>query len=330
MSGIKIIGGGNYLPDKAVPNDAFAAFLDTSDEWITTRTGIKERRVATGESVWELGYKAAKRAVKNAKIDKQEIDLIICTTTTSDFYFPAAASIIQNKLGVKNALSYDIAAACNGFPVALDIARKNLALGDASCVLVVSSERLSQVSDYTDRSSCVLFGDGAGAFIVKRDDEGLYSSHQNTNADACELIYAKLPFHTTPFAKSDANLSLPFQINKFSFLEMNGSEVYKYAVSAVPDAINTACQKAGINVDDIKMIIPHQANIRIIQTMSKKLGVPIEKFAVNIEKYGNTSSASIPICMNEYIESGHIKRGDIICITGFGAGFVYGAVIFRY
>ena len=328
MSSVKILGTGRYAPSFEVSNDDFAKFLDTSDEWITTRTGMKTRHIATNEPTWYLGEMAAKSAMENACLAPDDIDMVIVTTVSSDFYIPSLACILQYRLGIKNAFSFDVNVACTGMAFAIDMAKRYLADESYKKILIVCAESLSQTVDYTDRSSCVLFGDGAGACIIE-SAEGLYGSHMMTDTEGTPYIYHKRPRKETPFG-GDCKIAEPFEMLVSPSLTMLGRDVYKYSTRAVPPAIEKACEKAGINVGELDMIIPHQANYRILQTIAKNMNLPIEKFAVNIQDYGNTSSGTIAICLDEYIKAGKISRGDKICIVGFGAGFNCAATVFEY
>ena len=321
--GLTILGTGHYLPEYIASNREYETFLDTSDEWIVTRTGMRERRIALDTPVWKMGEMAARKALEDAGVSPEEIDLILCTTVTGDFRYPSAACLIQGQLGAKNAFAMDIAAACAGSVYALDMARRYLATGDVKTILQISAEALSQTTDYTDRGTAILFGDGAGAAVLRGGD-GLFASALFSAPDCGQNIHCAFPRRSLPFgggtpAGEETGLTY-----------MNGREVYKFATRAMPAAIQAACQRAGIGVEDLDYIIPHQANLRIIETAAKALKVPLEKICVNIQKYGNTSSASIMICLDESLREGRIKAGDRICMVGFGAGLTYGAVVMEY
>ncbi|MDR2933477.1 MAG: ketoacyl-ACP synthase III [Oscillospiraceae bacterium] len=330
MISIRILGTGHYVPPKTAINEDYAEFVETSDEWISTRTGMKTRHIAVNEPVWYMGARAAKQAMDASGTMPADIDMVLVTTTTSDFMTPAVSSIIQMELGIENAVAFDINVACSGFAVAMDMARRYLATGDMRRILVVGSERLTQFVDYTDRATCVLFGDGAGAFVVE-EASGVYGSYRHTDINATPFIYCKRPTRTTPFGSpGPEGEKTPFPVTVLDNMYMNGREVYKYSTQAMPEAIKKACGKAGVSVADLKMIFPHQANLRILQTAAKNMDLPIERFGVNIEKYGNTSSATIPICLDEHVRGGFVARGDLICLVGFGAGFIYAATVFEY
>ena len=329
MQGITILGTGSYLPDYTLTNDDLASFLDTSDEWIYTRTGMRERRIATSEPTWYLGAQAAKRALLAANVAPNDIDMIILTTATSDYAFPTAASCVQNALGIEHCMAVDINLACTACTFAVDMARRYLLCGDVKHVLVVNAESMSQRTDYTDRSTCVLFGDGAGAMVLTAADKR-YAAYQSNDASGAKYIYYRHLRREYPFAKSDTSEHDCFPDEKYGSTYMNGREVYKFATRVMPEAVQKACERAGISHEQLDMLFVHQANIRIVETAAKNLGIPMERVFTNIEKYGNTSSATISICLDEAIRSGRIKRGDTIGFVGFGAGLSSGAVVLEY
>ncbi|MEG0614791.1 MAG: beta-ketoacyl-ACP synthase III [Oscillospiraceae bacterium] len=332
MTGIKILGTGYCVPEKVIKNDDYKAFVDTNDEWIRTRTGISERHISMGEPTWLLGTNAAKKAISAAKIAVSDIGLIILTSVTADFFSPSTSSIIQNEIGAIGSMVIDVNCACAGFVYALDMAQRYLATDDdLKTVLVVSAENLSKITDYTDRSTCVLFGDAAAACVVERSENGLYSSFLGADGTGGKFLFARSIPQDNVFM-SDKTQILPkdFPVSQTNSLVQNGKEVYKFAVKILPLAVEKAAEKAKISLDEIALIIPHQANIRIIETASKNLGISMDKFYVNLENYGNTSSASIPLALAEAVEKGKLLRGDKICLVGFGAGLTYGAVILEY
>ena len=329
MQGIEILGTGSYLPDYVISNDDFAAFLDTSDDWIYTRTGMRERRIAVDEPTWYLGAQAAGRALKSANISPAEIDMIIATTATSDYAFPTLASCVQSALEIESCIALDINLACTACTFAIDMARRYMQTGDVKHVLVVSAESMSQRIDYTDRSTAVLFGDGAGAMVLRQSDR-LYAAFQSNDAAGAKYIYHRYPRREYPFSANDTSEHDCFPDEKYGSTYMNGREVYKFATRAMPDAVKIACERAGISHERLDMLFVHQANIRIVETAAKNLGLPMERVFMNIEKYGNTSSASMPICLDEATRAGKIKRGDVICFVGFGAGLSSGAVVMEY
>lgn len=311
-----------------VSNDDFTRIVETSDEWIKTRTGISNRHLSNGEPLWTLSVDAAQKALKAAGIGAEEIDLIIHTSITSDYISPSMACLVQGKIGAVNATGFDLNCACAGYVYALDMARRYLCTGDFKKILIISSEMLSKVTNYEDRSTCVLFGDGAAATVVSAAD-GLFASYLKSDGTGAKHIFARTIPAENPFATRQLAVD-DFAENKPGVLYMNGREVYKFATRAMPEAVEEAAKKAGIAVEDIDIIVPHQANIRIVETAASRLGQPMEKFFINVEKYGNTSSASIPIALSELNESGRLKRGDKVCIVGFGAGLTYGAAVFEW
>lgn len=327
--GINIVGLGSYVPEQKLTNDDFARFVETNDEWIRTRTGIAERRMAGWEPTWYMGTQAGIKAIQNAGISSEDIGLVISSTATSDFHTPSMASVIQNKIGAINAAAFDINAACTGFIYALDTARRFLATDDnLKYVLVVANEALSRFVDFNDRSSCILFGDGAAAVIVEKSDK-LYYSHLASDGSGAGYLCARA-LQVAPEVRVDKDFDDGFTNNPLHKLYQNGKEVYKFATQALPKSFEIISEKSGIKKEDIDWFIPHQANIRIIETAAKKLGVSMEKFIVTLDHYGNTSSASIPLTLCESIENGTIKRGQKLAMIGFGAGLTYGGIVLEY
>lgn len=329
MSGVKILGTGSYLPEDVVCNDDFAKIVETSDEWIFSRTGMRERRIARHETSWYMGAEASKKAIEAAGIDALEIDMVLVATVTPTYFFPSTSCLIQGEVGAKNAFSIDISVACSGFAYALDMAHRYLATSDVKTVLVVGTENLTQMLDYTDRATCVLFGDGAGACIVQKSD-GMFGSFLRSDASGGKYIYNKRERKNLPFFDDCEDTHEPFPAEKTDSVFMNGREVYKFATRAMPEAVIEACGRAGITPDDLDVVIPHQANVRILNTAAKNLKLPYEKMFVNIEKYSNTNSASMLIGLDECVREGRLKRGDKVCVVGFGAGLTYGACVFEY
>lgn len=330
MFGIEILGMGSYSPSLCVTNDDMAKIVDTSDEWITTRTGIKSRRLVNGEPTWEMGLKAAEEAVKNSGIDPLDIGLIIDTTITNDFFTPSVACVIQDKIGASNAAAYDLNAACSGFVYAVDAAKRYLQTDpDMKYVLVVANETLSRVTDYTDRSTCVLFGDGAAAAVIGRSEK-LFTSFIGADGSGAHFLYAKSHKVRHPMRTAEDHIDSGEFAAGTTYLVQDGKEVYKFATKALPMAARKAAEKIGFDLNTVDWFVPHQANIRIIETAAKNLGVSMDKFIVNIADRGNTSSASIPIALSEAIADGRVKKGDRLCLVGFGAGLTMGCVILEY
>ncbi|MEJ7555217.1 MAG: beta-ketoacyl-ACP synthase III [Aquificaceae bacterium] len=307
--GITIRGMGYYVPDKVLTNFDLEKMVDTSDDWITTRTGIKERRIAGSESLTDMAYRASLEALESAQIDPQEIDAIIFATLTPDLGFPASACLLQARLGANRAYAFDISAACSGFLYGLEIASSMLSSGRAKRVLLVGAEKLSQIVDWTDRSTCVLFGDGAGAVVLSSEGEGeILSSVMRSDGNYWEILYAE----------------------RCGYIKMKGKELFKLAVRSMADVCEEVLQRAGVSTQDIDLIVPHQANIRIMQALAEKLNVPMEKVYSNIHKYGNTSAASIPIALCEAYKEGKLKRGDLVLLTAMGGGLTWGASLIRF
>ena len=325
MQAVGIIGLGKYVPKKILTNRDLEKMVDTSGEWIVTRTGIRERRLAgKNEVTSDMGIRAAGDAIRNAKLKAQDIELIITATTTADMPFPATACIIQNGLGARNAACFDISAACAGFVYGLVIAQQFVARGVYRNVLIIGAEKTSIIVDWHDRNTCVLFGDGAGAAVVapvKRG--GILSSYLGSNGQAGELLM--LPAGGSRHPASHETID-----KKMHYIKMQGNELFKLAVKMMAEAAHKALKQAGLSCEDIDCFIPHQANMRIILAAAKKLGLDVNKIYMNIEKYGNMSSASTIVALCEAVKSGRIKRGDIVVLDAFGAGLVWGACVIRW
>lgn len=320
-----ILGLGCYLPSRKMTNKDLEKLVDTSDEWIMTRTGIKERRIAPKESAAsDLGVEAAKLAIKDARLKPEDIDLIIVATVTGDMAFPSTSCIIQDKIGAINAAAFDINAACSGFVFGITIAKQFVDSGLYKNVLVIGAEKMTSLVDWADRSTCVLFGDGAGACIVGKSKERQIVSYF-IGCDGSGSNLLRLPAGGSRIPATEDTVK-----NKLHFLKMEGNEVFKLAVKVMADAANKAITKAGLLCSDINLLIPHQANIRILLAVAKKLGLPEEKIFLNIEKYGNMSSASTAVALAEANKDGRIKKGDNVCLVAFGSGLTYGAVVIKW
>lgn len=321
MKNAKMIGFGLYTPKNLVENYKLQEFLETSDEWIRSRTGIERRYISLDENTSDLAFEASKRALEKAKISAKDIDVIIVATVTPDNFTPSTACIVQDKLGAKNAWAFDINAACTGFIYALKLGRSLIALGEAKNALIIGAETLSKALNWEDRRSCVLFGDGAGATVLTATDENCGIKHVEVKSDGSKgnsLVIEGLP------------LNSPFKDKKETsenYINMNGREIFKFATKVMEESILDILEKENMKIEDIKAIIPHQANLRIIDYVSKRLGIEKEKFITNLQNYGNTSGASIPIALCEYIEEGHLKKGDNIIVVGFGGGLTWGAAL---
>jgi len=320
-----ILGLGCYLPPKKITNADLEKMMETSDEWITTRTGIKERRIADKDvAASDLGVEAAKIAIEDAGLGAEDIDLIITATITPDMAFPATACIIQDKIGAKNAAAFDINAACTGFVFAIVIAQHFVNTGTYGNVLVIGTEKLTSIVDWTNRSTCVLFGDGAGACVVgKTEDRKILSSFMGADGSGGHLLSVPAGGSRLPATEDTVK-------DRLHFLKMEGNEVFKIAVRIMVDAANRAIKKAGLGVDDISLFIPHQANIRILLAVAKRLGVPEKKIFMNIEKYGNMSAASTAVALVEASQENRIKRGDNVVLVAFGGGLTYGATVIKW
>lgn len=331
MSGIFVAGTGKYVPSQVITNDDLAKIVETSDEWISERTGIKERRFSNGEQTWYMAKTAAQDAVNNANLDANEIDVIIACTITPDYATPSLACIVQSEIGAENAFCFDMNAACSGFVYSMDVAHKYLTSGGANTVLVVCSEILSKITDFSDRSTCVLFGDGAGAVILKSDSSKIFSSFLKSEGQNGEYLLCRTNKTESPYAKEkDDRKNEKYQMTNGCFLYMAGKDVYRFGTRVMPESLEEACKRADISPHDLSLIIPHQANIRIVETAAKKLGIDMSKMFMNIDKYANTSCASIPICIDELWKSGRLKRGDKIALCGFGGGLTYGAIVMEW
>ncbi len=335
--GIKILGAGKYLPSRVVGNDDFEKIVETSNEWIVKRTGIEKRHINSGEFTVSMGVFAANQALKNAKISALDIDLIIFSTISADFVFPSMSNMLQGRLQASNAFAIDISCACSGFVYALDMAARYIDSGDEiNNVLVVCSENMTRFVNYADRATCVLFGDGAGAVVVGRSKNKVFSVLK-TDGTQAGLIYCSQNSvsncFTSDFDVEKGKKNFEFDFFKFEadrFMHMEGSKVFRFAVGCMADSIVEVCKKAQIDLNDLDFIIPHQANSRIIDKVIKNVGVPKDKVFVNIQNIGNVSSACIPICLAQLIEQGKIKAGDKVCVVSFGSGFIYGAMVFDF
>ncbi len=322
-----ITGIGSYTPDRILTNADFEKMVETNDEWIVSRTGIKERHVVSnGSGTSDLALKAGQRAMENAGIGPDDLDLIIVGTVTPDYQVPSAACIVQEKMGAFGAAAMDVSAACASFIYGLTSASGMIRSGQYRRILVIGAETLSSITDYTDRGTCVLFGDAAGSVVLEAKEgnapEGVLSSVLETDGRYAKLLWI-------PVGGSVESYDPDSEGKQRIYLEMNGNEVFKVAVRAMVSSSRKVCEKAGVSKDDIALFIPHQANIRIIDAVRKRLGLPEEKVFVNIEKYGNTSSASVPLALDEAVKAGKAKKGDLVLMVAFGGGLTWGASIVR-
>lgn len=323
----RIVGTGSALPDKILTNADLERMVETNDDWITTRTGIKQRRIAAeGEFTSTFAVRAARRAMEMAGCRPEEIDLIILGTATPDFPFPSTACIVQHEIGAVNAAAFDVSAACSGFLYGLSIADKYIRSGCARKAMVIGSEVLSRIVDWNDRNTCILFGDGAGAVVLEatQGDSAILSSHIFSNGSCWELLYQ-------PGCGSRNPASTPRTLEeKLFYIRMEGNDVFKHAVRAMEDACSAALGANNLTPADISLLIPHQANRRIIDAIGKRLVLPAEKVFVNLHNYGNTSAASVPIALDEANRGNIIKSGDLVLMAAFGGGFTYSSALMRW
>lgn len=321
----RIAGVGSYLPSKVITNMDLEQKVNTSDEWITERTGIKERRIASeNEPTSQLAYKASLKALEQAHVAPEQVDLIIVATVTPDMIFPSTACILQSKLGAWRAAAFDIEAACSGFLYALEIGGQFIRTGTYETVLVVGAEKLSTIVDWDDRNTCVLFGDGAGAVVLKREGEGCLW-HVYLGADGRKADLLKVPAGGSLLPVSEFTLK-----NKLHYIRMDGRETFKHAVQAMSSAALKVLEQAGKKISDVKCIIPHQANRRIIDAVAERIGAKPEQVFINLDRYGNTSAASVAIALDEAIRTERIKKGDLVLLVAFGAGFTWAAALIEY
>ena len=319
----RIAGTGSYLPEKVLTNDDLAKMVDTSDEWIAARTGIRERHVAAeGETTSDLGYRAALRALEAAGVAADEIDLIVVGTTTPDLIFPSTACLIQHKLGIAGCPAFDVNAACSGFIYALTIADKFIRSGAAKTALVIGAETLTRMLDWSDRGTCVLFGDGAGAAVLKADtDTGILSTHMHADGSKKELLWNPVGV-SAGFKPEEHNAGVRVM--------MTGNEVFKHAVKALDAVVDEALESNGLDRGAIDWLVPHQANLRIIEATAKRLAMPMDRVVVTVDRHGNTSSGSVPLALDEAVRSGRVQRGQLLLLEAFGGGFTWGSALLRY
>jgi 3-oxoacyl-[acyl-carrier-protein] synthase III len=318
--GVSLLGIGSYAPERVMSNDEIAGMVETSDEWIAQRTGIRERRIAApADSSASLGAEAARRALGSAGIAPEELDLIVTATASPDYYFPATASLIGERIGAENVAGYDLSAACTGFIYALAQAYSQIVSGLAETVLVVGTEVFSRLLDWGDRSTCILFGDGAGAVVLRRDPGrmGLRGFEMGADGRGALLLSVAAAGHST-------------LQDEGPYVKMNGPEVYKFATRVVVESSLRSLEAAGLTVADVDVFVPHQANRRIIDHAARRLGLDDSKVFANVERYGNTSAGSIPICLDEAWREGRIGPGDIVLMVGFGGGLAWGSCVMEW
>ncbi|MBU3104157.1 beta-ketoacyl-ACP synthase III [Clostridium gasigenes] len=323
MKEVVISGIGAYAPSNIVTNEDLSAIVDTSDEWILDRTGIKERRISTGEDTSNIATKAAILAIERSGVQKEDLELIIVATITPDMCTPSVACMVQKELGAKGATAFDINAACSGFIYAIQIAESMMKIHGFKNALIIGAETLSKIIDWKDRGTCVLFGDGGGAVVLTESNtKGIINTFSKSDGSKYESLVAGAFDVENPYA-----LNVVKRNNK---VQMKGGEVFKFATAAIVEAVKEVLLNTDCNLEDVKYIVPHQANLRIIDYAAKKLNVDKEKFYVNLDRFGNTSSASIPIALNEMYEKGMLKAKDKIVLVGFGGGLTFGSVLIEW
>lgn len=322
-----ITGAGAYVPEKVMTNEEWSKIVDTNDEWITTRTGIKTRHFASeGVYTSHLAINAGRQAIEDAGVNPEDIDLLIVATICPDRPLPSTACFVQHGLGLTNAACFDLVAACSGFVYALDTAKQYILAGSAKRVLVIGAETMSRIIDWQDRSSCVLFGDGAGAVVVERVEEqgkGILSSIIGANGGLADLLRIETGGTAEPLTHDNLD-------ERRQYVKMEGNVVFKHAVRSMSEVATKAVKAAGLELSDINWLVPHQANTRIIDAVGRQLGIDSSKVVVNIQKVGNTTAASIPLALKEAVTDGRIKKGDNILIVAFGAGLTWGSSVFRW
>jgi 3-oxoacyl-[acyl-carrier-protein] synthase III len=321
-----ITGVGGYVPDYILNNEELSRMVDTTDEWITTRVGIKERHILTEEGLGTsyLARKAAKQLIQKTGVDPDAIDALIVTTTTPDYKFPSTASIVLGKLGLKNAFAFDFSAACCGFLYTLDVAASMIQSGRYKKIIVIGADKMSSLVDYTDRATCVLFGDGAGAVLVEATEEenvGVQNSYLRTDGQGLPFLHMKAGGSVCPPSHFTVD-------HRLHYLYQEGRTVFRYAVTDMSNDVMKILEMNNLKADDVNWVIPHEANLRIIEAVTKRAGIPLDKVVVNIERYGNTSAATIPLAL--WDAESQLKKGDNIIFTAFGAGFVHGASFYKW
>ena len=321
-----ITGVGGYVPDYILNNEELSRMVDTTDEWITTRVGIKERHILTEEGLGTsyLARKAAKQLIQKTGVDPDTIDALIVTTTTPDYKFPSTASIVLGKLGLKNAFAFDFSAACCGFLYTLDVAASMIQSGRYKKIIVIGADKMSSLVDYTDRATCVLFGDGAGAVLVEATEEenvGVQNSYLRTDGKGLPFLHMKAGGSVCPPSHFTVD-------HRLHYLYQEGRTVFRYAVTDMSNDVMKILEMNNLKADDVNWVIPHEANLRIIEAVTKRAGIPLDKVVVNIERYGNTSAATIPLAL--WDAESQLKKGDNIIFTAFGAGFVHGASFYKW
>ena len=323
---VHIAGIGSYVPDRVLTNQELEKMVDTTDEWILTRSGIRERRIAApGQATSDLGVQAARAALAEAGLGPGDVDLILVATASPDMLFPSTACQLQHKLGARKVAAFDLSAACSGFIYALEVGRQFVASGTCDTVLVVGADKLSAITDWTDRATCVLFGDAAGAAVLRHEPgrRGILSTHLGADGSQKEILNVPAGGSAMPATEQTVR-------ERMHFIRMSGREVFKLAVNAMLAAARGALEKSGLALSDISCVIPHQANMRIIEAISDRLGLGMDRFHVNLQHYGNTSAASIPVALAEAVRMGKVKRGDNVLLVAFGGGLTWGSAVIQW
>lgn len=326
LRSVHIVGTGSYVPHRVLTNADLEKMVDTTDEWIVTRSGIRQRRIAAdNECTSDMAARAASRAMEQAGVNGAEIDLIICATITPDMPFPATACLVQQKIGAKRAAAFDMEAACSGFLYGLEIGQQFITSGTYDTVLVIGAEKLSTIVDWEDRATCVLFGDGAGAAILRSrgEEHGILTTCMGADGSQADILL--MPAGGARYPASKESVS-----GKMHCLKMAGKEVFKNAVVAMQTAAEEALRKCNLTIDDIKCVIPHQANVRILEAIADRLGVPMEKVYINLDRYGNVSAASVAIALDEAAREGRFQRGDLILLVVFGSGLTWASCVIQW
>ena len=323
---VSIIGTGSYLPERVLSNHDLEKLVETSDDWIITRTGIKERRIAAeGEHTSDLAAKAGQQALENAGITAEEIDLILVATVTPDMFFPSTACFVQAKIGAKNAACFDVSAACSGFLYAIEIAQQFITSHTYDTILVIGADKLSSIIDWTDRNTCVLFGDGAGAAVLRHrgGGHGVISTFMASDGGLSDILYIPGGGSRFPITKDNADARL-------NCIKMNGKETYKHAVTSMLDAAHKVLADANLDPEDLACVIPHQANLRIIEAIAERMKLPIDRFVVNLDRYGNTSAGAVAIALDEANRTGRMKVGDYVLLVVFGGGLTWASSVIQW
>lgn len=322
----RIIGTGSYYPERILANAELERLVETSDAWIFERTGIRERRIAAeNEATSDLAVRAAERALEMAGVSAGELGLVIVATTTPDMLFPSTACLVQNRIGAKNAAAFDLSAACSGFLFGLSVADQYVKQGVFGSVLLIGAEVMSRITDYTDRTTCILFGDGAGAVVLQGEEgrRGILSAHIHSDGSLWEMIQVPGGGSRIPASRESVQQGQ-------NFVKMKGNETFRTAVRTLEEAVRETLQKNGVSIQDISLFVPHQANIRILSAVAERLGLSADRMVLNLDRFGNTSAASVPMALDEAVRSGRIREGELLLLEAFGAGLTWGSALIRW